>query len=74
MNYQCTTPGGRIALWSRLRSLSRILFRKREIEEDLENEVRAYVEMAVDEKMAAGMPQQEARRVTLAELGGTRGT
>jgi predicted permease len=57
-------------LWSRLKHLSRNLLRKQQVEDRLEDEVRAYADMLADEKIAAGMPAQEARRTTLAELGG----
>src|ERR1700733_8660700 len=57
-------------LWSRLKHLSRNLLRKQQVEDRLEDEVRAYVDMLADEKIAAGIPAQEARRATIAELGG----
>lgn len=57
-------------LWFRVRSVLRNLFRKRQVEEQLDDEVRAYVEMVADEKAAAGMPASEARRTALAGLGG----
>ena len=57
-------------LWSKLKSLSRNLLSKREVEQDLDDEVSAYLEMTVDEKIAAGVPPGEARRATLAESGG----
>jgi MacB-like periplasmic core domain len=57
-------------LWSRLKHLSRNLLRKQQVEDRLEDEVRAYADMLADEKIAAGMPAQEARRTTLADLGG----
>ncbi|MGB9415535.1 MAG: ABC transporter permease, partial [Acidobacteriaceae bacterium] len=57
-------------LWSRLKHLSRNLLRKQQVEDRLEDEVRAYADMLADEKIAAGMPAQEARRTTFADLGG----
>jgi putative ABC transport system permease protein len=57
-------------LWAWLKSLSRNLLRRRQIESQLEDEVRAYAEMIADEKIAGGIPAQEARRTTLADLGG----
>ncbi|HEX4008001.1 MAG TPA: ABC transporter permease [Acidobacteriaceae bacterium] len=59
-----------MTLWSRAKSLGRNLFRKHAVEEDLHDEVRAFVEMATAEKVAAGWTEAEARRATLAELGG----
>jgi predicted permease len=57
-------------LWSRLKHLSRNLLRRKQIEDRLEDEVRTYADMIADEKIAAGISAQEARRATLAELGG----
>ena len=57
-------------LWSRLKHLSRNLLRKQQVEDRLEDEVRAYANMLADEKIAAGIPALEARRTTLADLGG----
>src|SRR5271165_6654894 len=55
---------------SRIRSVLANLLGKEKIERQLDNEVRAYVEMATDEKIAAGVSASEARRTTLAEFGG----
>ncbi len=57
-------------LWSRIKSTLRNLFRKPQIESHLDQELRAYVDMVTDEKIAAGMAASEARRIALAELGG----
>src|SRR5271169_3024220 len=57
-------------LWSRIKSALRNLFRKRQVESQLDEEVRAYVEMVTDERIAAGVPPSEARRTALAEFGG----
>ena len=54
----------------RLRSALRNLLHKDEIEHDLDAEVRAFVNMVADEKIAAGAPQAEAQRRALAECGG----
>ena len=54
----------------RMRSALRNLFKKEKVERQLDDELRSYVEMAADEKVAAGVPVSEARRRTLAELGG----
>lgn len=55
---------------ARLKSLFRNWFRKPAVEADLDDEVRAYVDLASDERIAAGATADEARRATLAELGG----
>jgi predicted permease len=57
-------------LWSRIKSTLRNLFRKPQIESHLDQELRAYVDLVTDEKIAAGMSAAEARRTALAELGG----
>jgi predicted permease len=57
-------------LWSRIYSAVRNLTHKRQVEEQLDDEVSAYVDMVTDEKIAAGMSAAEARRTALAEFGG----
>ena len=59
-----------MGLESRIKSGLRNLTRKRRAEAQLDDEVRAYVDMVTDEKIAAGLSPAEARRSTLAELGG----
>ena len=56
--------------WSQMRSMFRNLLWKDRAETELDNELRAYVGMIVDEKIAAGIPRTEARRTAMAELGG----
>src|ERR1700678_1933625 len=57
-------------LWSRITSAPRNLFRKRQVEQQLDDEVHAYADMLIDERIAAGMSASEARRTALAEIGG----
>jgi predicted permease len=57
-------------LRSRINSIARNLFRKKRVERELNDEVRAYVEMMTDEKIAEGVSPPEARRRVLAEVGG----
>ena len=57
-------------LWYRFRSALRNLFRTPQIESQLDEEVRAYVDIVTDEKIAKGIPPEEARRQALAECGG----
>ena len=57
-------------LWSRTTSMLRNLFRKRQVENQLDDEVHAYVNMLTDERIAAGMSASEARRTAQAEFGG----
>ena len=57
-------------LWSRLTSTFRNLLRKPGVEKQLDDEVRAYVDMIADERIAAGISPSEARRTAQAESGG----
>jgi putative ABC transport system permease protein len=54
----------------RLARVLRNLFRSDRVDRELDDELRAYVEMTVDEKRSAGLSDTEARRLALAELGG----
>ena len=56
--------------WLRLQSALRNLLRKPRVESQLDDELRAYVDMATDEKIAAGLSAVDARRAALAEFGG----
>ena len=56
--------------WSHIKSVPRNLFRKRQVESQLDAEVRGYVDMATDERIAAGISASEARRTALAEFDG----
>jgi len=58
----------KFASW--IRSLLTNLFRKEKVERQLDGELQAYVEMVIDEKIAAGVVPSEARRTTLADFGG----
>lgn len=59
-----------MTMFAWLRSSSRNLFRKQRTDQDLDNEVRAYVDMVAEEKMSAGMNPEEARRAARIEAGG----
>jgi hypothetical protein len=54
----------------RIRSGLRDLMNKSRADAEVDDELRAYVEMVTDEKVAAGLSPAEARRCTLAEFGG----
>ncbi len=54
----------------RLARVLRNLFRSDRVDRELDDELRAYVEMTADEKRSAGLSDAEARRLALAELGG----
>jgi macrolide transport system ATP-binding/permease protein len=47
------------------------LFRKKEAEQQLDEELRAYLEHAVEQKIQAGMSEAEALRTARAEMGST---
>ncbi|HXW92049.1 MAG TPA: ABC transporter permease [Terriglobales bacterium] len=55
---------------SRIRSALRNLLDQRQIESELDAEIRSYVDAVADEKIAAGLSPDEARRRALAESGG----
>jgi predicted permease len=57
-------------LRTRIESALRNLFHKQQVEDQLDAEVRACVDMLTDEGIAAGMSAAEARRAALAEFGG----
>ena len=55
---------------SRLCALWKNLFRSNQIENDLEEEIRAYEVLLSEEKMRAGMAAEEAQREARREMGG----
>jgi predicted permease len=57
-------------LFVKVRSFLRNLFLSRGVEADLDNEVRAHLELMTAENMRAGMGPEEARRAARMELGG----
>src|SRR5262245_615160 len=57
-------------LLPRLTSLWRNLFRKAGKDQELTEEIDAYLEMLVEQKIKAGLDPAEARRAALLELGG----
>src|SRR5262245_37877625 len=57
-------------LLPRLRSLWRNLFRKARKERELTEEIDAYLEMLVEQKIKEGLDPAEARRAAFIELGG----
>ena len=54
---------------SRLRALMRNLLRPAAREREMDEELRAYVDMAVEARIAAGMGEAEARRAVAIEMG-----
>src|SRR5262245_10538467 len=57
-------------LLPRLSSLWRNLFRKARKDQELTEEIEAYLEMLVEQKIEDGLDPAEARRAALIELGG----
>lgn len=59
-----------MTVWlSRLTGGCRALFARRAVERELDDELRAHFEMAVEQKMAARMSRAEARRAARLEMG-----
>jgi len=50
------------------------MFRKRRLDSDLDEELRAHLEMAIDANIHRGMNKQDARRQALLEFGGVEKT
>jgi putative ABC transport system permease protein len=61
------TPRGSVLSW--LVSLVRNLFGGGRRDAELRSDIDTYVDMLVDEKIAAGLPPEKARRLTLMEIG-----
>jgi putative ABC transport system permease protein len=57
-------------LLPRLSSLMRNLFHKARTEQELTQEIDAYLEMLIEQKIEEGLDPREARRIALIELGG----
>jgi predicted permease len=57
-------------MFTRVRSLLHNLTRRRRVERALDDEVQACLDMLTDEKIAAGLTLQEARRAARVEFGG----
>jgi putative ABC transport system permease protein len=55
--------------WSRIRTAFRALFRKRELDVEMEEEMRCHVEMRVQQNIAAGMNPEEARHAAARQFG-----
>ena len=57
-------------IWTSLSAGLRGFFRKRQTEQELDEELRDYLDQATTEKMRAGMNREEARRAARLEMGG----
>jgi len=59
-----------VPLFAHVNSLFRNLFRKDRIEKDLDDEIRAHLDLLTDEKIGEGMNREEAARAAKIEIGG----
>lgn len=59
-----------MGIWLRIRAAVSNLLHKDKRESDLDEEIQGYIDALAGEKIAAGMPASEARRQSLAEMGG----
>src|SRR5882724_402070 len=57
-------------LFHRISSLLRNLFRHGSVERDLNDEIGSYLETLIERKITQGIDTEEARRLSLIELGG----
>ena len=60
-----------MVLLARIRAVLRNIFRRADVEARLDAEVRSYADLLTEENIAAGLPPAEARRMALAQSGGT---
>jgi predicted permease len=58
----------------RILSLWRNVSRRDQMDRDLDEELRAHLDMLIEEKLSSGMSQEEARRAALLEFGGVEQT
>jgi len=61
-------------LWPRVLSLWRNVFRGEQVDRDLDEELRAHLDLLIEEKAGSGMSPAEARRAALLEFGGVEQT
>ena len=55
---------------SQLAGFANALLRRKQVEEELDEELQSYLEMAVEKKINAGMTPEEAKRAASVEFGG----
>src|SRR5262245_15091104 len=68
-NFGSVLKGGAMSLMRKLTSGLRSLFRKEQVNRELDEELRSYLEMAAEEKIQRGMSPQDARRAIRLEHG-----
>jgi predicted permease len=59
-------------LLSRARSFLRCLLRKRQMDADLDDEIRSHLDLLTEQKIREGMDPQEARRAARIDVGGVQ--
>jgi putative ABC transport system permease protein len=57
-------------LWTGLRHIVRNLLRRDRVERELADEIDGYLNLLIEEKIASGVPRDEARRAARLEIGG----
>jgi predicted permease len=58
-------------MWAQIKAALRNLLHTQRVESELDDEIASYVAALIDEKIAAGLAPEEARRRALAECSGT---
>jgi putative ABC transport system permease protein len=58
-----------MSIWSKLSGGVRALLHKRDAEQDMDDELRAFLQASTERKMQSGMPEAEARRAARVEMG-----
>src|SRR5206468_10873482 len=66
--------GGRMTLGHRVASILRWLFRRNEIEQEMDDELQAFVDMAAADNVRDGASPADARRMAVLDLGGVEQT
>ncbi|HEV8214853.1 MAG TPA: permease prefix domain 1-containing protein, partial [Gemmatimonadaceae bacterium] len=61
-----------MSLWRSLRAGTRNLFRRASADQDLDDELRHYLELATSEKVRSGLTPEEAERIARIEMGGVQ--
>ncbi len=56
--------------WSQIKSLHRNLRQNQRVETQLDEELRSYIDMLTEERIASGMSAHEARRTAMLDFGG----
>jgi putative ABC transport system permease protein len=63
-----------MSLWRAVRAGTRSLFRRRQVEQELDDELQHFLELATQENLRAGMPRAAAERAARLRVGGFEAT